>query len=78
MRHKMLVSRFVLGAFALTAWAMAGVAQGDTGNSTRARSAHFVSDSLRGTPFEFVGYWDGRKGPPAGQAPGPSPTFQLR
>ena len=32
----------------------------------------------RGTPFEFMGYWDGREGPPAGQAPGPSPTFQLR
>jgi hypothetical protein len=32
----------------------------------------------RGTPFEFTGYWDGREGPPAGQAPGPSPTFQLR
>lgn len=32
----------------------------------------------RGTPFEFVGYWDGRKGPPAGQAPSPSASFQLR
>lgn len=32
----------------------------------------------RGTPFRFSGYWDGRKGRPAGQAPGPSPTFQLR
>ncbi len=36
---------------------------------------HFVT---RGTPFRFSGYWDGREGPPAGQAPGPSPTFQLR
>ena len=32
----------------------------------------------RGTPFKFSGYWDGREGPPAGQAPGASPTFQLR
>ena len=32
----------------------------------------------RGTPFRFVGYWDGREGPVAGQAPGPRPTFQLR
>ena len=33
----------------------------------------------RGTPFEFVGYWDSREGRPAGQGPGPwSPTFQLR
>ncbi len=32
----------------------------------------------RGTPFKFSGYWDGRDGPPAGQAPGPRATFQLR
>ncbi len=32
----------------------------------------------RGTPFKFSRYWDGRKGPPAGQAPGPRATFQLR
>lgn len=32
----------------------------------------------RSTPFKFTGYWDGRDGPPAGQAPGPSATFQLR
>ena len=32
----------------------------------------------RGTPFRFSGYSDGRDGPPAGQAPGPRATFQLR
>ena len=32
----------------------------------------------RGTPFRFSGYWDEREGPPAGQAPGPRATFQLR
>ncbi len=32
----------------------------------------------RGTPFQFSGYWDDRKGPPAGQAPGPRASFQLR
>lgn len=32
----------------------------------------------RSTPFKFSGYWDGRDGPPAGQAPGPRATFQLR
>lgn len=32
----------------------------------------------RGTPFRFSGYWDDRKGPPAGQAPGPRASFQLR
>ena len=32
----------------------------------------------RGTPFKFSSYWDGREGPPAGQAPGPRATFQLR
>ena len=32
----------------------------------------------RGTPLKFSGYWDGRAGPPAGQAPGPRATFQLR
>jgi hypothetical protein len=32
----------------------------------------------RSTPFKFSGYWDGRDGPSAGQAPGPRATFQLR
>ena len=32
----------------------------------------------RGTPFTFSGYSDGRDGPPAGQAPGPRASFQLR
>lgn len=36
---------------------------------------HFVT---RSTPFRFTGYWDKRKGPVAGQAPGPRATFQLR